>query len=267
MTCASHKAKSRIALTAAVFFLTAAALLCAYVLYCMHAAQTPPSPESPAQEESAPVDSDGFPEVDWAYWQGINSDVIGWLTIPGTDVNTPILQARPASPDYYLHHDVYGNYNPAGAVYLDADCEEFGLSSRNAVILGHHFMGSTSIAPMGNIARYTDETFAREHSRILIQTPNVKLTYEARFTQIVNGLGRNKRTYFEGETDFRFWYDESRSSAALVLDGNTEPEQTVSLVTCSYNIWVNNERTVLVTSTWEPTEEHTENAQITAEAS
>lgn len=271
MACTSKKVKSRIALTAAAFFLIAAALLCAYVFYCMRAAQTPPSPdapaqEDPAQEESATGDSDGFPEVDWAYWQGINPDVIGWLTIPDTDVNTPILQAHPDSPDYYLHHDVYGNYNPVGAVYLDADCEEFGLSSRNAVILGHHVMGNTAVAPMGNIARYTDEAFAQEHSRILIQTPNAKMTYEARFAQIINGLERNKRTSFEGEADFRSWYDESRSSAAVVLDGDTEPEQTVSLVTCSYNIWVNNERTVLVSSMQETAEKQAENPQIPSEA-
>lgn len=271
MACTSKKVKSRIALTAAAFFLIAAALLCAYVFYCMRAAQTPPSPdapaqEDPAQEESATGDSDGFPEVDWAYWQGINPDVIGWLTIPGTDVNTPILQAHPDSPDYYLHHDVYGNYNPVGAVYLDADCEEFGLSSRNAVILGHHVMGNTAVAPMGNIARYTDEAFAREHSLVLIQTPNTKMSYEARFAQIVNGRERNKRIDFEGESDFRAWYGESRANAAMMLDAETEPEQVISLVTCSYNIWVDNERTVLVSSMQETAEKQAENPQIPSEA-
>lgn len=141
---------------------------------------------------------------------------------PGTTVDSPILQAHGDAPGYYLKHDVYGNYNPAGAIYLDADCEELGLSSRNAVILGHHFWNDKKVAPMGTVADYKDVDFAREHSLVLIQTPNTKMTYEARFAQIVNGRERNQRIDFEGESDFRAWYGESlceRRHGARCRDG------------------------------------------------
>lgn len=262
---AGRKTKSHIALTAAAIFLIAAAALCAFLLYCRQASSTPPSPGAPAIEAGSDG-GDGFPEVDWDYWKGVNPDVIGWLTIPGTSVDSPILQAHADAPDYYLHHDVYRNYNPAGAIYLDADCEELGLSSRNAVILGHHFWNDTVTAPMGIIAEYKDRTFASEHARILIQTPAAKMVYGARFAQIVNGLERNKRTSFIDDSDFRAWYDESKADAAMVLDAEAEPEQTVSLVTCSYNIWVKNERTVLVSSMQEPIENQEEYAQTVPDA-
>ena len=45
----------------------------------------------------------------------------------------------------------------------------------------------------------------------------------------------------------------SRSEAAMVLDEQAEPEQTIALVSCSYNYWVQNERTVVTTSI-DPTE-------------
>lgn len=180
---------------------------------------------------------------------------------------TSHLSANGDAPGYYLKHDVYGNYNPAGAIYLDADCEELGLSSRNAVILGHHFWNDKKVAPMGTVADYKDEDFAREHARVLIQTPTSKMTYEARFAQIVNGRERNKRIDFEGEADFRAWYGESRANAAMVLDVETEPGQVISLVTCSYNIWVDNERTVLVTSMQETAKNQAENTQIAPDAS
>lgn len=258
------RTKSRIALAASAVLLLSAAVLFAFLLTFRQAAQTPPSPDEPNRQETS---SDGFPDVDWAYWQGVNHDVIGWVTIPGTTVNSPILQAHADAPEYYLHHDVYGNYNPAGAIYLDAECEELGLSSRNAVILGHHFWNDKEIAPMGTISDYKDEAFAREHVRVLIQTPTAKMTYEARFAQIVNGRERNKRIDFEGESDFRAWYGESRANAAMVLDAETEPEQVISLVTCSYNIWVDNERTVLVTSMQETAKNQAENTQIAPDAS
>ena len=85
--------------------------------------------------------------------------------------------------------------------------------------------------------------------------------------QVVFGRERNKRIDFEGESDFRAWYGESRANAAMVLDAETEPGQVISLVTCSYNIWVDNERTVLVTSMQETAKNQAENTQIAPDAS
>ena len=114
--------------------------------------------------------------------------------------------------------------------------------------MGHHFGNDVEAAPFGTIASYTDKGFAERHATVYIQTPEWKKTYGVRFAEIVNGLEPTKRTTFSGEDDYRSWYDSSRDGAAMVLDGTTEPDQTISLVTCSYNIWVQNERTVLVTS-------------------
>ena len=51
----------------------------------------------------------------------------------------------------------------------------------------------------------------------------------------------------------------------MVLDVETEPESVVSLVTCSYNIWVDNERTVLVSSESETDKNQSESAHIEPE--
>lgn len=245
------KTKSRIALSAAALLLVAAGSI-AFLLYSWReAAITPPSPngtpDATEEQSTNAEEDDGFPVVDWAYWQGINSDVIGWITVPGTTIDSPIVQAPANDPEYYLHHDIYKNYNPHGAIYLDADCPD-GLLSKNVVIMGHHYGYDVVAAPFGTVADYVDKDFAEQHATVLIQTPEWKKTYEVRFAQIVNGLERNKRTTFADEEDYRSWYDSSRADAAMVLDPDTEPEQTVCLVSCSYYIWVKNERTVLVTS-------------------
>lgn len=258
--------KSRIAISGALLLLTVAACLCALLLSWEKAADTPPSPNIVnSTVDAGSEDNDGFPSVDWDYWKGINPDVIGWITIPDTTINSPILQAPKDDPTYYLKHDVYGNYNPHGAIYLDADCTD-GLLSKNAVIMGHHYGNDVEAAPFGTVASYIDKGFAEKHATVYIQTPEWRRTYGVRFAQIVNGLEPNKRTSFSDEGDYRSWYDSSRASATMVLDGDTEPEQTVSLVTCSYNIWVKNERTVLVTSE-DTVENQAENTEIASEAS
>ena len=83
---------------------------------------------------------------------------------------------------------------------------------------------------------------------VLIQTPGSKMAYGVRFAQIIKGWEPVKRTTFANEEDYRAWYSSCLGEAAMVLDAETEPEQTVSLVSCSYNYWSWNERTVVVSS-------------------
>lgn len=250
MTAKGRRRRSRIALAAAVVLLVAAAALLGLLKLWGGAADTPPSPTA----EEQVYDDDGFPEVDWDYWLSINPDIVGWITVPGTTIDNPIVQAHADDPDYYLKHDIYGNYNPYGAIYLDAECEELGLSTKNAVIMGHHFgYNSPSVTdydncPFSILTEYHDALWAAEHATVLIQTPNSKMTYQVRFSQIVNGLSASKYTTFSSEEDYRAWYDAARDDAVMVLDGETEPDQTISLVSCSYFVWVSNERTVITTS-------------------
>lgn len=244
----NRRGRSRAAFAAAGVFLAAALALIALLAHFEQAANPSPSPNGTVQES---VGSSGEPEfttVDWDYWKGVNPDVIGWITIPGTDINHPVLQAHASDPDHYLHYDVYGDYNPHGAIYLDAECEEYGLSSRNAVILGHSSLLSGVTTRFGYIASYKDASFASEHDTVLIQTPTAKMRYKVRFANIVKGWEPTKRTSFESDADYRNWYDTSRDGAAMVLDGTTEPNQVISLVSCSYNFWKSNERTVVTTS-------------------
>ena len=69
-----------------------------------------------------------------------------------------------------------------------------------------------------------------------------------RFARIVNGLEPSKRTIFRNDGDFHAWYDGMRADASMTLDATTEPEQAVSLVSCSYYVHPENERTVVVAS-------------------
>lgn len=255
-----RKTKSRIAIAVALLAAIAALALGGFLLYCRMAARTDPSPKGTGiasflEPTPEAKDDDGFPVVDWAHWKAVNPAVIGWITIPGTKVDAPILQASKADPNHYLRHDVYGNYNPHGAIFLDADCDD-GLASRNAVILGHHFSGNPAAAPFGVIADYKDKAFAKGHAAILLQTPESKMRYEVRFAQIVKGWEPNKRTRFADDADYREWYADALGSASMVLDGQTRPAQTVSLVSCSYNHWKRNERTVVTASVEQTGENH-----------
>ncbi len=201
-------------------------------------AEASPQP-SPLSDGSG--DDDGFPFVDWAYWRDTNPAVIGWVTIPGTSIDHPIVQGPVEDPDYYLDHDVHGNPNSHGCPYLDADCAELGLLSPNSVIFAHHMDDGSMFS---QIADFSDAAFAAKHPTILLQTPEWKATLTPRMVGIVNANSELKWTGFADDATFSAWWQEKRDDAILDLGSGETPARAYSFVTCSYNTW-SNERTVV----------------------
>ncbi len=104
---------------------------------------------------------DGYnPKFDSLYQ--INQDIKGWITVPGTTVNYPVLQA--SDNDYYLHRNIYRNYDINGVPFLDyRNVIENGEQSDNMVIYGHH-MNFDGV--FGVLEHYNDLDFYKEHPTI-----------------------------------------------------------------------------------------------------
>lgn len=218
-----------------------AAVACLAALLMMQGKAASPDPSPEAAEEEA---VSRWPEVDWTYWQVVNPDIVGWISIPGTSVSQPVVQAPADDPNRYLTHDVYGNWNPWGAIYIDAECEGGLLESPNAVVYGHHMDDGSMFA---EVTGYSDSGWAAEHATVLVQTPTDRRAYKVRYADVVNNGTLPKRVDFLDKTDFDAWYAEGLADAAAVVDADERPEQTISLVTCSYwRYW--DERTVAVCS-------------------
>ena len=62
-------------------------------------------------------------QIDFTALQAENPDIFGWLYIPGTGIDDPILQSEEAD-DYYETRDAYGRDNAAGA--LGCECVWLG---------------------------------------------------------------------------------------------------------------------------------------------
>ena len=52
--------------------------------------------------------------------QQVNSDVIGWIAIPGTEISYPLVQGT--DNDYYLTHTWNQNSSAVGAIFMDCRC-------------------------------------------------------------------------------------------------------------------------------------------------
>ena len=107
--------------------------------------------------------------IDWDALEEINSDIVGWIYIPGTVVNYPIVHTT--DNDYYLDHDFYGEEGWVarfGTIFLSAE-NRADLTDDNNLIYGHHMADGSMFAV---IAEMTSQSVFDEYRTIYILTPN-----------------------------------------------------------------------------------------------
>ncbi len=75
----------------------------------------------------------------------INSDVVGWLQVNGTNINYPFVQAE--DNKYYLTHSFNKSYNEAGWVFLDYR----NNNNKNTIIYAHGRTDKTMFGTLKNL--------------------------------------------------------------------------------------------------------------------
>lgn len=99
-----------------------------------------------------------------------NADCIGWISIPGTAVDYPLMHT-PEDPEKYLRKDFYGVYSASGVPFLDGRCS---LESANLILYGHNMKNGTMF---GSLKDYTDAGYYAEHPTIELETAAGKALY------------------------------------------------------------------------------------------
>ena len=171
----------------------------------------------------------------WALQQEY-PDIQGWLTIPGTAVDYPVLQSSNQEPEKYLRRNYDGEWRMAGSLFFQYDCTP---KSRNMVIYGHNMTDGTMFAVLGH---YKDPVFLKEHSEMVLQTADGvhHYTVVAAMTTDTAQL-RFNRAQFADDTDFVSF----AGSMLAETDITPQPEdRLLTLVTCAYD-WAE-ARTVIV---------------------
>ena len=85
--------------------------------------------------------------------QKINPDVCAWLTIHNTKIDYPIVRGEDNFK--YVDTDIYGDYSPAGTIFLDyKNSRDF--SDRYSVLYGHYMKNQ---AMFGQLSDFGEEKF------------------------------------------------------------------------------------------------------------
>lgn len=100
-----------------------------------------------------------------------NNDLVGWLYIPGTAVNTPVVQGKDNTK--YLRYNFFGKFTTYGTTYADYRCKTTELTA-NTVIYGHNMPSGTHFY---DVSRYEDIEWYRQHPVIKYSTLYGDYTY------------------------------------------------------------------------------------------
>ena len=129
------------------------------------------------EPEPTALASDGLASfrVDWDALLAVNPDTVGWIYVPGTNINYPIVHTT--DDEYYLKHDFKGSVGwiaTFGAIFLSAD-NKADFSDPNSIIYGHHLNDGSMFSAF---ADFGDADTFNASRTIYILTPakNYRLT-------------------------------------------------------------------------------------------
>ena len=80
--------------------------------------------------------------------QKINSAIVGWIKVPNTIIDLPVLQASVKNPEFYLNHDYNKNYSKYGSVFVDSRCSVEKEKSRSILLYGHSLHSGRMFTPL-----------------------------------------------------------------------------------------------------------------------
>ena len=102
-----------------------------------------------------------------------NEDMAGWLTIPGTRIDYPVMWT-PWDENYYLEKNFNKEYDRYGCLILDTDSCLNPLTT-NLIIHGHNMKSG---AMFGNLTDYENYSYYEKHKEIILYTEGVQRNYE-----------------------------------------------------------------------------------------
>lgn len=168
-----------------------------------------------------------------------NSDMAGWLVVPGTNIDYPIMWT-PEDENYYLYRAFDKSDNVNGSLILDTDSSLNPLTT-NLIIHGHNMKSG---AMFGNLTDYENKDYYEEHKQIYLYTEDCKRNYEiiAVFRSQVYKKSDNVfkfYKFFQADTQEEFddFYENIKKLSAYDTGVTAEfGDRFITLSTCVYHV-------------------------------
>ena len=167
------------------------------------------------------------PRHDLAALQSENPDCVGWLTIPDTTVDYPVVWT-PENPEHYLRRDFYGNHASGGTPFLDGR-NVAQAKGQNLIVYGHNMLDGTMFKPL---LQYLTPNFRQTHQDIYLELNGAQYHY-----QVIADLETNTRSPVYAYTDLNNTAEMEDFRSTLLEETGSEAvprtEGYLTLSTCN----------------------------------
>lgn len=202
-----------------------------------------------AYSKTGESDEDNGPAQDWDALKAINDEIVGWITIPDTVIDYPVLyhEGDDRYNQYYIKRNYKKESSEYGSIFIDYRSTD-GAQSRNVIMHGHNmndgsmFAGMMKYTPKGDLKG--DLEYYQEHPVIIFNTPEGDAKYKIisvykTSTRYEHGEFFN---YMQGEFNsdaefMNFVYNSRVRSFFNIPVTCNENDQIITLSTCCYEFY------------------------------
>lgn len=166
----------------------------------------------------------------------MNNDIVGWIKIPGTDINYPVMQT-PDEPNFYLDHNFEKESSKHGAIYARETCD-INRPSANITLYGHRMKDRSMFAQLD---KYMEESFYEENSYIYFDTLTELHTYKIMSVFLTSatygkGFPYQRHLDYESEENYLSFIGTCQDLALYDTGVTAEPgDKFITLSTCEYS--------------------------------
>lgn len=176
---------------------------------------------------SADEETEFFPEVsvDFNELKKINPEIIGWLWIPGTNINFPLLLTENNLKYLNLSYDL--QQTNSGSIFMDYHSSS-DFDDDNTIIYGHNMHSG---GMFGELKKFADSEYLSQNNELYIFTENRVYKYCVFAAYVTEN---DSKSYTRNFTEV-FGYNDLLEYIVSAAGGNVNdlPEDGAALVTLS----------------------------------
>ncbi len=170
----------------------------------------------------------------------INEEVVGWLRIPNTVINYPVVQAE--DNEYYLSRNLKKETSSAGSIFMDYR-NNLSMNSPHTILYGHRMKDGTMF---GQLTQFLNEDFLKKHSHFQFETLTESYDLEIFSIYITTTDFDYIKTSFEHGEEYAQFLQQIKQKSYYEMDVDVaEEDYILTLSTCDYTLDVEDGRLVI----------------------
>lgn len=167
-------------------------------------------------------------KTDLAALREVNPDVVGWIRVPDTKIDYPVVQGE--DNNFYLKHTWQGHENTVGTIFMDHGSSP-DLTDFNTLIYGHNMRTGSMFASLRN---YSQQDYFNAHPYVYLLVDNGAFRFEV-FSAYQAELDASAygQSFRQRETREKFLQDAAEKSTIETEITPGIRDRILTLSTCS----------------------------------